>query len=854
MNKPRPLTNLLSLLLLVVLVVTACGPNGVNPPTSSGFSLAVSPSPTSVEQGETGEVTVSLTRTDGFSEDVVLSVSGIPAEAGISSSFTQAILSGSAATSTLQLATSAFSALQSYSLTITATAGETVKTQPFTLNVVQGAVDVQGRVVVPIQFLPEEMSYDQLFEVTRVWLFDPAGNPITGMTVGESGEYSFKDVPAGEEGYRLIAIFGSGSDAMMMESALAALHPENDIITASITLETTLAAEIARSPELRAAYAEELQAYYQAETGEALEADLLEPGDLYYPAWDYSSVADPFVEGEFTTAATGEVCAWYVPLVNWGVDCKKVPDLVIYSHPTSLEPNKVLFTLPGTEIAKRVTTSNMNVYIEQVGENRFVFSGANGVIGNATGNVIGNATGNVIAAGGYNLIAKQGASVIGAGGGNFTATQGYILKSGETGAFALLNRYSGFGVVQPEARVIGNHTAGLIGQAGSNLIGQAGSNLIGQAGSNLQSRYRVLGGSSPADTADAATAAVAAAITIPYLKPEYLQSPDLPPAPPSGYVITELPFLTIDGVAGNYAYPRGIDDAGRVVGLSGTSDCYHAFLWANGSMTDLYPYKDDNGYCLKSWAVISPGGKIAGTSTTTAENNQALYKNEELLTPVLFDSPDVKESSAYEINDLGDIRGSINNSGNSAIFSTTGAVAYTWIGGIMAINNSRQYAGIISGPPRQGYVHTYSYSNSEPDTSTYVELDDLEVTGLNNQGQVLGKVYDFSGGNHQIVIWQNGNVTKLPALEGAFDHSPVALNDNGDAIGYALIGTAVDYEAHPILWTGAQVIDLGALAAEAGWTLFNVEGINNKGQIVAQGTRTGQTQTVGLVLSPKQAE
>ena len=832
--------------------LAACATSGTTqPPTSTGFSVDVSPAAAFVGRGAATDVLVSLTRTGGFSDDVALSVSGIPAAAGVTASFTPAVLSGSTTSATLQISATAVAGIQTFTLTVTGAAGDEVESATLALDVVHGTVAVQGRVVVPIEFLPEEMTYSQLFEVTRVWLVDPAGVPIAGTSVGSTGEYAFAEVPAGKAGYRVVAIFGSGEDAMMLENALAALHPKTGSIVANVTAETMLAAEIARVPELLSAYATELEAQFQTEAGEALAPDLFEPGDLYYPAWDYSSVADPFVEGEITTAATGEVCAWYLPLVNWGVDCKKVPDLVIYSHPRPLQPRQELFRFAGTEIAARITASDMNVYVEQVGEDTFVFSGVGGIIGNAAGNVIGNATGNV-AAGGYNLIAKGGASVIGAGGYNFTADAGYVLGSGEKGVISISGRYPGFSVLVDSAPANVRVASNLIGQAGSNLIGQAGSNLIGNSSSNLQSRYGVLELSSAADSAELAAASIAAATTTPYLQPEYLSSPDSPPAVPTSYAIATLPFLSIDGVAGTTTFAGGIDDSGRVVGFSGTSECYQAFLWADNAMTNLYP-QPGGPYCVKSSAVISPGGLIAGTSTDSVGSAQALYLSGSTLTPIDFEDTTITTSAAHGVNDLGDIRGSVGYATEGpyhAIFDASGTLAQTLFSGIVAINDSRQYAGNhpVMYSPNLTYLDTYSYSS--PGDEAYDDLGAINVVDLNGHGQVLAEAYDDQG-NSRAVIWHHGAITELAALDGAFSHIPTRINDHGDAIGYALIGTIMEYDTTPVLWTGGSVVDVGALAADAGWTIYNIGGFNNEGQITAQGYSAAQPSPVGLVLSPR---
>jgi hypothetical protein len=128
---------LLASVMLTLLPLIACGTNSTNtentnPPASDAteFSLSVS-SAVGVVQGAQAETDIGITRTNGFSEVVTLSVNGLPA--GVTSTFTPNPSDG--ASSVLNLAVARGVAPGDYSLTLEGKAGMITKTTPFVLTV-----------------------------------------------------------------------------------------------------------------------------------------------------------------------------------------------------------------------------------------------------------------------------------------------------------------------------------------------------------------------------------------------------------------------------------------------------------------------------------------------------------------------------------------------------------------------------------------------------------------------------------------------------------------------------------------------------------------------------------------------
>jgi hypothetical protein len=107
----------------------------VNP---AGFALSVTPASQKVTQGNPTNYIVTSTPAAGFTDDVTLSVSGLPGDA--SASFSQDSITGGAGSSTLNVTTSPNTPSGTYTLTITGTSGPLTHTLAATLAVYASVV------------------------------------------------------------------------------------------------------------------------------------------------------------------------------------------------------------------------------------------------------------------------------------------------------------------------------------------------------------------------------------------------------------------------------------------------------------------------------------------------------------------------------------------------------------------------------------------------------------------------------------------------------------------------------------------------------------------------------------------
>ena len=313
------------------------------------------------------------------------------------------------------------------------------------------------------------------------------------------------------------------------------------------------------------------------------------------------------------------------------------------------------------------------------------------------------------------------------------------------------------------------------------------------------------------------------------------------------YTITNLGSLGFAGYDTTEA--TAINAGGQVAGYSDTattitfpcpghyrpprtcsSHPQHAFLWGNGTMTDLGSLGGaDKG---SSAAAINVSGEVAGVSQTKTAGvtHAALWTGTTMvdlgaLAPLSSGS----WSDASGINDSGQVVGSWASSQ-----STSGTGSHPWV-----------------------YSNGTMTSLPEPSGFTSCAAD-----AINNNSQIIGSCRDASGTEHA-VLWQNGTVTVLGTLGGLQVTMVTAINNLGQIAGWGTTsagaidgfldsnGTVTDLGTgfrpfalndNGVMVDGTGQIDSGGtvqnlnnlIPANSGYTIGFANAINDNGQIAAQ--------------------
>ncbi len=155
-----------------------------------------------------------------------------------------------------------------------------------------------------------------------------------------------------------------------------------------------------------------------------------------------------------------------------------------------------------------------------------------------------------------------------------------------------------------------------------------------------------------------------------------------------------------------------------------------------------------------------------------------------------------------------------------------------------AINDLGQVTGSGGPNPYGPALGSYIYANGQTTQIPYYAL------GLNSAGQIIATTNGSQPNSVQAVLYNTatGSTQVLPALAGAYQSFPTAINNSGQVVGNTFIGNSMSFNAgstsgywgHPFLVTGGKAIDLGTL----GGTTASAAAINDSGQVVGSSALT----------------
>ena len=262
---------------------------------------------------------------------------------------------------------------------------------------------------------------------------------------------------------------------------------------------------------------------------------------------------------------------------------------------------------------------------------------------------------------------------------------------------------------------------------------------------------------------------------------------------------------------------------------------YHAFVWSNGTMTDLGTL----GGNFSAGNAINLSGQVVGSAQTNTGVSHVVMWNGGKITDLTTTAlSGLSGAGVAGINDSGQIVGTdaVGSTGHSQLFlDSHGTITQLPLPSFAAasratgcsataINNN----GVVLGgcDDASSDFHGVVWQNGTPTDLGTLGGPQAEAAGINNLGQVVGFAQTSTDADHGFV-WSNGKMTDL-----GLNFFPAAINDNGVIVG----GDEI--------YSGGTLQNLNNLTPAGSPQIQNAVGINDNGQILA--TSGGRT----LLLTP----
>ena len=325
-------------------------------------------------------------------------------------------------------------------------------------------------------------------------------------------------------------------------------------------------------------------------------------------------------------------------------------------------------------------------------------------------------------------------------------------------------------------------------------------------------------------------------------------------------VVPSIAYQVIDlgSLGGRNAEATAINNQGEVVGYSETSHFKtYAFRDVRRKMISL---GSNLGGSSVATSINNRGQIIGSSSNRNGSVSQAFLYSDGHMTPIVRKLPGTlvnHQTRPLVINDRDQVIGFATKSGNAVVVRggrSTNLGSLNGLGSVAeGINDQGAIVGYSNITPFQGFFnpgiqHAFLYQNGHMTDLGTFGGSDSEATEINNHGDVAGWSDTTGDLAQDAFLYHNGVMTDLGTLSGGSAAFPMAMNDNDQVVGWSYVAGRVG--ADQFLYSDGTMIDLNTvIPASTGLTLGYVTGINNRGQISADGT-LANGHTVAVLLNP----
>ncbi len=289
-----------------------------------------------------------------------------------------------------------------------------------------------------------------------------------------------------------------------------------------------------------------------------------------------------------------------------------------------------------------------------------------------------------------------------------------------------------------------------------------------------------------------------------------------------------------------------IDNSGEVAGNSGFASTNYSqpFLYSRGVMNSI----PTSGGIANG---INDNGQVTGYTFFAGINGYHAYLYSQEGSVLDLGTLGGTSSVGYAVNKNGWVTGTSglpgDQVGHAFLYSGSAMTDLGTLGGPQsygrAINGSGQVAG-YSNVPNMMPDHAFLYSNGAMQDLGTLGGHYSAAYGINDSGQVTGYSYDTGDMHIHAFLYSGGTMQDLGTLGGLHSFG-ASVNASGQVVGTADTSAG---PRHGFLYSDGTMYDLNDLIVSGLGTdtLYDVQAINDSGQIVANGCHDSRCQAYRL--------
>jgi len=311
------------------------------------------------------------------------------------------------------------------------------------------------------------------------------------------------------------------------------------------------------------------------------------------------------------------------------------------------------------------------------------------------------------------------------------------------------------------------------------------------------------------------------------------------------------------------AMASSINDVGDVAGYVSnplTPQSMIGFVNRGGVTTAVGKLAAKSMYSVATY--VTPTGQVIGDGDSGDGRPQGIVKLGVTVYNVFGNNGG--NTHALRVDALGRIYGYFIRRGTSSwqggmwtpVAKKVGSYTETILGGNgvpWAFNVVGQGAGYGNAPRQTASFWSNTGTRQMQFLETMLDYTSSVAYGIADNGDIVGGGYPAF--TSRALYWKASTgyaLTELPVLPGDNNGTAFAVNNLGTILGNSYYGVPGSWTSSPgqfVVWTNRIPTALSALLdpiTNAGWSITNVVGLNNKGQIVVN-VSNGVVQRVGIL-------